>query len=216
MGQPLPDRHRRRKTFLRALVHGATPGAAAAAAGIKRSTLYAWRRDGPRFRAAWDDAVAAAGDLHQARFETALFERALKGVEVPVVRGGRIVGTRKRYDDRALMLAWQWLRTRRAAETPPPLPPGRLAQHRVDPGLPAGTGGAEMRQHIGIEADADGLLGRRRFRPAARPCLAHQPAALTNLGAPEPLPVEPGRLVRISPSASANGLLLRHGHTSSK
>lgn len=116
MGKPLPGSHRRRKAFLHALALGAAPGEAAARAGIRRSTLYAWRRDGPRFRAAWERAVAVAGDLHEKRFEAALFERALKGVEVPVVRRGRVVGTRRRYDDRALMLAWQWLRTRRAAD----------------------------------------------------------------------------------------------------
>lgn len=120
MGKPLPGRHRRRKAFLHALALGAAPGEAAARAGIRRSTLYAWRRDGPRFRAAWERAAAFAQEMHEGRFKSALFERALAGVEVPVVRDGRVIGTRTRDDDRALMLAWRWLCARRAAEAPPP------------------------------------------------------------------------------------------------
>jgi hypothetical protein len=129
MGKPLPGRDVRRKAFLRALAVGATVAAASRHARIAWSTVYAWRRDGPKFRAAWDRAAALGRHPLAARVGSALIERAIDGVDEPVLRNGEIVGTRKRYSDRLLAFALESLRERRADERP--LQPGPLHQPKV-------------------------------------------------------------------------------------
>lgn len=122
MGKPLPGREARRKAFLRALAVGATVAAAARHARIAWSTVYAWRRDGPKFRAAWDRAAALGQHPLAARIESALIERAIDGVDEPVLRNGEIVATRKRHCDPLLMFALESLREHQAARAPPPAP----------------------------------------------------------------------------------------------
>ncbi len=104
MPRPDPQRDRRRQTFLRLLAAGEPAIGAADAADIPRSTLYIWRRDAPRFRAAWDRAAVLAREALADRFQAALIHRAVDGVDEPVFHAGKLVGTRKRYSD-ALLLA---------------------------------------------------------------------------------------------------------------
>ncbi len=98
-----PERDRRRRAFLRALAAGQSVVAAADTAGIGWSTLYAWRRDAPKFRAAWDRAAELARGALADRFQAALIQRAVDGVDEPVFHAGRIVGTRKQYSDTLLL-----------------------------------------------------------------------------------------------------------------
>lgn len=102
--RPNPERDRRRRDFLRALAAGRSVAAAAEGASIAWSTLYAWRRDVPRFRAAWDRAAEFGAEALGDRVQSALIERAIDGVDEPVFHAGKFVGTRKRYSD-ALLLA---------------------------------------------------------------------------------------------------------------
>lgn len=113
MARPLPDRDKRQRTFLRALLAGQPVARAADAAGIKWSTLYVWRRDHPNFRAAWDDAARLGIEAMAARFDAALVERAVDGVDEPVFRNGEQIGTRRRYSDALLMFGIQDMRERR-------------------------------------------------------------------------------------------------------
>ncbi len=111
----------RRKAFLRALSSGLPVGKAAAEARIAWSTLYAWRRDEPKFRAAWDRAAGFGQDALGERFQSALYERAVKGVDDPVYHAGEVVGQRKRYSDRLLLHALNELaRLKEEMRQPPP------------------------------------------------------------------------------------------------
>ncbi len=56
--QLLPGQRKRR--FLDALARGLSVGCAARAAGIRRSTAYAWRQRDPQFAAAWVEALETA------------------------------------------------------------------------------------------------------------------------------------------------------------
>ncbi len=118
MARTMPDRDRRRKTFLRALLNGEAVAVAAAQADLKWSTLYLWRRDDKAFRAAWDAAAKAGNDALAARFDGALIERAVDGVDEPVFHAGEQVGTRKRYSDPLLMFGIRELRDRRRPGSP--------------------------------------------------------------------------------------------------
>jgi hypothetical protein len=102
--KPEAPRDRRRQTFLRLLAAGEPVITAADAANIPRSTLYLWRRDAPRFREAWDSAAELGMGALADRFQSALVQRAVDGVDEPVFHAGKLAGYRKRYSD-ALLLA---------------------------------------------------------------------------------------------------------------
>jgi hypothetical protein len=124
MGQSLPVRTRRRRTFLRELAAGRTVAAACEAAHVAWSTLYHWRRTDPKFRAAWDEAARHGEDALAARLDSELVRRAVDGVEEPVFHAGEEVGTRKRYSDPLLMFGVRELRDRRRGPAPVVIPPG--------------------------------------------------------------------------------------------
>ena len=71
-------------------------------AGLSRQTLYQHRnrRSGEAFGAVWDRAQDCATGL----LGDFAIERALRGVEEPVFWKGEQVGTRRRYNDKLLML----------------------------------------------------------------------------------------------------------------
>lgn len=135
MGQRLPDRPVRRKAFLRALTAGLPVGKAAQEARIAWSTLYAWRRDEPKFRAAWDRAAGFGQDARSERFQSALYDRAVEGVDDPVYHAGEVVGQRKRYSDRLLLHALTELaRLKAEANRPAPPPPPAAPPPVIRPG----------------------------------------------------------------------------------
>lgn len=72
---------------------------AASAAGVNRATPYRWRQDDPDFARAWEDAMEAAAD----KLEQEAWRRAVEGVEEPVYRGGKLVGTVRKYSDTLLI-----------------------------------------------------------------------------------------------------------------
>lgn len=71
----------------------------AALCGISRRHLYDLRRDDPKFRAAWDEAV----EVGLAAWEDELTRRAIDGVDEPVFYQGAKCGTVKRYSDTLLI-----------------------------------------------------------------------------------------------------------------
>jgi len=75
--------------------------AAANGVGMSPESVYQLRRQpgAEQFRKAW----LAALDLGVQRIEDVAMERALNGVEVPVYAYGKIIGTRRVYNDRLLM-----------------------------------------------------------------------------------------------------------------
>ncbi len=119
-----PERDRRRRVFLRALASGRSVVTAADTADIAWSTLYAWRRDEPKFRAAWDRAAGFGSEALFDRVQSALIQRAVDGIDEPVFHAGKIVGTRKRYSDTLLVTMMREQIIYRPedpeSETPPP------------------------------------------------------------------------------------------------
>ena len=106
---PVPRRCRRhdgwtearQRGFIEALADTGSVKAAAHAVNMTPEGAYLLRRHqhGESFRKAW----AAALDLGVQRIEDVAMERALNGVEVPVYAYGKIIGTRRVYNDRLLM-----------------------------------------------------------------------------------------------------------------
>lgn len=95
--------HRKKRAFLAAYARLGNVTQAATAAGIDRSTHYAWlREEGPEgdaYRAAFAQAEEEAADWLEAEAR----RRAVEGVEEPVYQGGKKVGTVRRYSDTLLI-----------------------------------------------------------------------------------------------------------------
>ncbi len=91
----------RQIAFIEALADLGSVAAACKAVDMSQPGAYALRReDGAEsFRAAWDAAL----DLGVRRIEDVVMDRALNGVEEPLYSYGKLVGTRRRYNDRLLM-----------------------------------------------------------------------------------------------------------------
>jgi len=89
------------RAFIEALADTGSVKAAAHAVGRSERNAYELRRHpaGSEFREAW----AAALDIGIQRVEDVAMERALNGVEVPVYSYGKLIGTRRVYNDRLLM-----------------------------------------------------------------------------------------------------------------
>jgi len=101
-----PSLAARRRKFLAVLKEGANVSRALRAAGLASSTAYSHRNRFEGFRRDWDEALSAALD----ELESALMERALKGVEKPVFYRGEQVSMVRTYSDAAAMFM---LRARR-------------------------------------------------------------------------------------------------------
>lgn len=87
----------RQVDFIEALADSGSVTHAAAAVGMSRESAYRLRRraDAVDFAAAWEAAIAAA----TRRLADACFERAIHGVEVPILYRGEVVATRRRHSD---------------------------------------------------------------------------------------------------------------------
>ena len=85
-------------TFLKALAEGGSIAGAARACDRATRTVYEWRDRDPAFAEAWDEALQHAVAL----LEKEAWRRAMDGVEEPVVSGGKILTTVRRYSDSLL------------------------------------------------------------------------------------------------------------------
>jgi hypothetical protein len=91
----------RQSGFIEALADTGSVEAAARAVNMAERGVYDLRRQpgAESFRAAWEAAL----QLGVARIEDVVMDRALNGVEEPVYSYGKLVGTRRKYNDRLLM-----------------------------------------------------------------------------------------------------------------
>ncbi|MEE4316936.1 MAG: hypothetical protein V2I74_08145 [Erythrobacter sp.] len=91
----------RQRAFIEALADTGSVEAACKAVDMAQRGVYALRREpgAEGFRAAWEAAL----QLGVARVEDVVMDRALNGVEEPVYSYGKLVGTRRKYNDRLLM-----------------------------------------------------------------------------------------------------------------
>ena len=84
--------------FIEQLARTGSVTAAAEQVGLGRTQLYERRRTRKRFAAAWNKALAIGVE----RLHDDAMRRALEGDERPIVRGGEILGTERRFDNRLL------------------------------------------------------------------------------------------------------------------
>lgn len=91
----------RQRAFIEALADTGSVDAACRAVNMSQPGVYQLRREpgAESFRQAWEAAL----QLGVQRIEDVAMERALNGVEVPVYSYGKLVGTRRTYNDRLLM-----------------------------------------------------------------------------------------------------------------
>ncbi|MEL7189673.1 MAG: hypothetical protein AAGK17_09005 [Pseudomonadota bacterium] len=87
--------------FIEALAETGSVQSAAKAVNMSQRGAYHLRRQpgAEDFRKAWQKAL----DLGVERIEDVAMERALHGVEEPLYSYGKLIGTRKKYNDRLLM-----------------------------------------------------------------------------------------------------------------
>jgi hypothetical protein len=104
----------KRAKFLARLVEGASIHAAAAGAGIGRTTAYEWRDAEPEFAAAWDEAVEAGTDA----LEDEAVRRARDGIDEPVFYQGEKCGVVRKYSDTLLIFMLKARRREKFAERP--------------------------------------------------------------------------------------------------
>ncbi|MFN3988942.1 MAG: hypothetical protein ACK4IS_01650 [Erythrobacter sp.] len=91
----------RQAAFIEALADTGSVDAACKAVNMSTVGAYQLRRQpgAASFRAAWEAAL----QLGVQRIEDVVMDRALNGVEEPLYSYGKLVGTRRRYNDRLLM-----------------------------------------------------------------------------------------------------------------
>lgn len=89
------------RAFIEALAETGSVKSAAARVGRAEVGAYLLRRhpEAQQFCEAWDAAL----DIGMRRIEDVAMDRALNGVEVPMYAYGKLVGTRRIYNDRLLM-----------------------------------------------------------------------------------------------------------------
>ena len=104
----------RQHGFIEALADLGSVRAAANAVGMTPESAYMLRRhaEAGTFRKAWEAAL----DRGVERLEDVAMERALHGVEVPVYSYGKLVGTRRVFNDRLLMFILRNRAAQRFAE----------------------------------------------------------------------------------------------------
>lgn len=93
----------RQRTFLRALSETGCVRDACARAGISNTSAYRMKKRSAPFARAWDRALAKA----MPTIEQAAYERAVIGWEEPIVQGGKVVASKRRYSDSLLRLLLQ-------------------------------------------------------------------------------------------------------------
>ena len=106
------------------------------AVGISTTSAYRARRRMPDFAGQWDLALKRAS----VSLEAVAWQRAVEGVDEPIVSGGKVIGTRKRHSDALLRLLIQRgdLRAKEdaaaaeaAAVAAAPVPPEKSAKYRL-------------------------------------------------------------------------------------
>ncbi|QIG79300.1 hypothetical protein [Stakelama tenebrarum] len=90
----------RQKAFLRALSETGCVRDACKRVRISNVSAYRIRKRSAAFARAWDRALAKAAPT----IEQAAYDRAVAGWEEPIVHGGKVVATRRRYSDSLLRL----------------------------------------------------------------------------------------------------------------
>lgn len=90
----------RRARFLTVLAHTGCVRDACRVVGLASTNAYRTRARLPDFAKRWDDALARA---NKGLVATA-YARAVEGVEEPIIRGDKVVATRRRYSDSLLAL----------------------------------------------------------------------------------------------------------------
>jgi hypothetical protein len=110
MGEERPWRTRhdgwnddKRRRFMETLALTGCVRDAARVAGISSNSAYRRRGRDARFRAEWNEALGRAATS----LEATAYKRAVEGVEEPILHGGEIVGTKRRYSDSLLRLLLQ-------------------------------------------------------------------------------------------------------------
>lgn len=88
----------RRRAFLRALAETGELAEAAQRVGMSRSAVTRLKARSPEFAAACDAALARALPC----LEQVAWERAVEGWDEPIVHGGKVTGTRRRYSETLL------------------------------------------------------------------------------------------------------------------
>ena len=91
----------RQKAFIEALADTGSVSRAAAMVNMTPESAYMLRRQkgAEEFRRAWEAAL----DFGVARMKDIAFERAITGYLVPMFVGGKLIGWRRKYNDRLLM-----------------------------------------------------------------------------------------------------------------
>lgn len=88
-----------RAVFLETLAKSGNVTTSAKKAEVSRGYVYAVRTEEKDFAAAWDDALADAGDL----LEDEARRRGMKGVRKPIYQNGKRVGYVQEYSDTLLI-----------------------------------------------------------------------------------------------------------------
>ena len=88
----------RRRAFLRALAETGGIAEAAERVGMSRSAVTRLKARSPEFAAACEAALARALPC----LEQVAWERAVEGWDEPIVHGGKVTGTRRRYSETLL------------------------------------------------------------------------------------------------------------------
>lgn len=89
---------RRRRAFLSLLSECGSVTEACRRAGISTTAAYRRRGQDERFAREWEAALTQVAES----VERAAFRRAVEGWEEPIVSGGQVIGTRRRYSDTLL------------------------------------------------------------------------------------------------------------------
>jgi hypothetical protein len=97
---------KKRRQFIKSLRNSGNITNAARAIGISRQTAYNFRKENPRFAAAWNNAIQE----HLDQVEEELRRRACDGVDEEVYYQGTVCGAVKKYSDTLLMF---YLKARR-------------------------------------------------------------------------------------------------------
>jgi len=88
-------RELRKAAFLQKLREHRGVLLACEACEIGKTTVYEWRAEDERFKAAWDREVARTIEL----LEVSAYSRAIEGWDEPVFHQGEVVGTVKRFSN---------------------------------------------------------------------------------------------------------------------
>lgn len=96
---PFEGRTAIKAAFLLCLAHTGNVTIAAEFAGTSRAAIYSWRGGDSAFNAQWQEALLEAAD----RLGNIAWQRAVKGVEVPIYFQGEQIGCRRLFSDRLLM-----------------------------------------------------------------------------------------------------------------